>query len=162
VVRGYIDALETVGVRPKAVVTAAGALGDYAAFCRHMFAAPLALVAHSGSELELALFVDRQLIASHVLRGAAIPPAAELEQMLRRDLSEVFHPSEAAVELLYTEPPNGTPTPQQARSSLFALADGHLEAPPEFFDKHEIHLHVPSGAITMSSVRSPSALRSSR
>ena len=152
VVREYVEALEVAGVRPKAVVIAAGALGDYAAFCRGTLDAPLALVARSGTDLELALFAERQLIASHALRGVAMPSVPELQQMVRRDLSEVFHAPEMAVELLYATAPNGAVGPAEGHGDLFALASGRLEAPPEFFETPEPWL-LPAVGAALGAVR---------
>jgi Tfp pilus assembly protein PilN len=137
VVREYVEALEVAGVRPKAIVIAASALGDYAAFCRGTLDAPLALVARSGADLEVALFAERQLIASHALRGSTPPVAAEIQQMVRRDLAEVFHAPQTAVELLSAIPSNGIVLPEGESGSLFALAGGHLDAPAEFFTRPE-------------------------
>ena len=60
-------------MRPKSVVVAAAALGDYTAFCRGALAQPVALLVRDGSDGELAVFVERQLIASHALRGGMRP-----------------------------------------------------------------------------------------
>ena len=122
VVTEYVDALEAAGARPKAVVIAASALGDYTAFCRGSLEAPLGVVMRSGADLEVALFAERQLVASHALRGGSVPPAVELQQMVRRDLAEVFHPSQEEAD---------------GAGELLALANGRLDAPPEFFSHPE-------------------------
>jgi len=137
VVREYVEALEVAGVRPKAIGIAASALGDYAAFCRGTLDAPLALVVRSGADFEVALFADRQLIASHAVRGGTPPVVAEIQQMVRRDLAEVFHAPQTAVELLYAIPSNGIVLPEGEGGNLFALASGRLDAPPEFFTRPE-------------------------
>jgi Tfp pilus assembly protein PilN len=145
VVREYLDALELAGVRPKTVGIAAVALGDYAAFCRGPSDAPFAIMTPSGRDFELAVFVERQLIADHVLRDGLTPTAAELDEMIRRDLAEVFRAPEGEVEVLYAGAPlsaasvDGTP-------DLFTLAHGRLEAPPEFFESPEPALLPAVGA----------------
>lgn len=146
VVREYVDALAIAGVRPKAVVIAAAALGDYTAFCRGTLAAPVALVAKSGADFELAVFAEGQLIASHALRGSAPPVAAELQEMVRRDLAEVFHASPVPVEMLYALAPNAVAPPADAPADLFALASGRLDTPPEFFERPEPALLAAVGA----------------
>lgn len=133
VVRLYVDALEQAGIRPKAVAVAAAALGDYTAFCRGALAEPVALLVRDGGEGEIAVFVERQLVASHALRGGYVPSTTELSAMVRRDLAEVFHAAEAPVELLVGTSPNGTPAANDGVTDLFALASGRLEAPPDFF-----------------------------
>jgi Tfp pilus assembly protein PilN len=150
VVTEYIDALESAGARPKAVVIAAGALGDYTAFCRGSLDSPLALVVQSGTDLEVALFADRQLVASHALRGGVTPSPGELQQMVRRDLAEVFHPTQVAVEMLYATSANGT-TGENA-SELLALANGRLDAPPEFFTEPDPAL-LPAVGAALGAVR---------
>lgn len=152
VVDRYVDALEAGGVRPKAVVTAAAALGDYAAFCRGNLEAPLALIIPSSADFELALFVERRLIASHAFRGAVVPSAAELQETIRCDLAEVFHTPEIPVELLYAAPPNGVAESGGAHSDLFTLANGRLEAPAEFFDKPEPSM-LPAVGAALGAVR---------
>jgi Tfp pilus assembly protein PilN len=138
VVTEYVDALDAAGARPKAVVMGAAALGDYAAFCRGTLDAPLGIVVQSGSEFEVALFAERQLVASHALRGGVLPSAGELQQMVRRDLAEVFHPSQVAVEMLYATA-NGAAAGATAEGAgeLVALANGRLDAPAEFFEHPE-------------------------
>src|SRR6185369_13556392 len=131
VVTEYVDALEAAGARPKAVVIAASALGDYAAFCRGTLDAPLGMVVQSGAELEVALFAERQLIASHALRGTSVPSPTELQQMVRRDLAEVFHPAQVAVEMLYATATNGhggDAAAGEGTGELLALANGRLDA----------------------------------
>ena len=135
VVHQYIDALELAGARPKAVVIAAGALGDYTAFCCGGLAEPLALLVPSGGDQELALFVGGQLVASHVLRGAEPPSPAALQALVRRDLVEVFHSGEATVPVLRAVAPNGAPP--EAGTDLVGMARGRLEAPPAFFEAPE-------------------------
>jgi general secretion pathway protein L len=150
VVHAYIDALDNAGVRPKAVVIAAAALGDYTAFCRGALEAPLALVAPSGADFELALFADRKLVASHALRGGSPPSGGELQQLARRDLAEVFHTQEVPVELLYATPPNGAAA--NGDTNLFALASGRLEAPADFFEAPEPAL-LPAVGAALGAVR---------
>ena len=152
VVREYVEALEVAGARPKAIVIAASALGDYAAFCRGTLDAPLALVARSGADLEVALFAERQLIASHALRGGVLPVAAELQQMVRRDLAEVFHAPQTAVEMLYAIPSNGAAPPPVEGASLFVLASGRLDVPPEFFTRPEPGI-LPAVGAALGAVR---------
>jgi len=160
VVTEYVDALEAAGARPKAVVIGAGALGDYAAFCRGTLDAPLGMVVQSGAELEVALFAERQLVASHALRGTAVPSPAELQQMVRRDLAEVFHPAQVAVEMLYATTTNGNAAsvdgasgaPGEGTSELLALANGRLDAPPEFFSHPEPGL-LPAVGAALGAVR---------
>jgi Tfp pilus assembly protein PilN len=151
VVTEYVDALEKAGARPKAVVIGAAALGDYAAFCRGTLDAPLAMVLQSGGELEVALFAERQLVASHALRGGAVPSTGELQQMVRRDLAEVFHPSQVAVEMLYATA-DGTPEQPDREAELLALAIGRLDAPPEFFERPEPGL-LPAVGAALGAVR---------
>jgi len=134
VVRQYVEALEQAGIRPKSVVVAAAALGDYTAFCRGALAQPVALMVRDGGDSELAVFVDEQLVASHVLRGAAVPSIAELNAMVRRDLAEVFHSVDAPVDLLVGTSLNGAPAVPDGTLDLFALASGRLEAPAAFFE----------------------------
>src|SRR6185503_14584134 len=104
IVREYLDALEAAGVRPKSVGIAAVALGDYAAFCRGPSDEPLAIVSPTGRDLEVAVFVERRLIADHVLRDGAVPSAAELDEMVRRDLAEVFRTAEGPIHVLHAGP----------------------------------------------------------
>jgi Tfp pilus assembly protein PilN len=147
VVREYVDALEAAGVRPKAVVIAASALGDYTAFCRGGLSAPLAVISRSGDDVEVALFAERQLVASHTLRRTTLPSAGELQQMVRRDLAEVFHASPAtAVETLYASGANGAAAPGEEQVDMFALASGRLDAPAEFFAQPDPSLLAAVGA----------------
>jgi Tfp pilus assembly protein PilN len=152
VVTEYVDALEAAGARPKAVVIAASALGDYAAFCRGKLDAPLAMVVQSGADLEVALFAERQLVASHALRGGVVPSPGELQQMVRRDLAEVFHPSQVAVEMLYATAQNGGDERTDGSGELLALAHGRLDAPPEFFSHPEPGL-LPAVGAALGAVR---------
>ena len=124
VVRGYLEALERAGVRPKAVVIAAVALGDYAAFCRGRSDGSLAIMTPSGGDLELAVFVERQLIADHVLRETTAPSLAEVDELIRRDLAEVFQGVEGPIELLHAGVAAVLPEAANGSSDLFALADG--------------------------------------
>ncbi len=151
VVRQYVDALEAAGIRAKAVVVAAAALGDYTAFCRGALGEPVALLVRDGSEGELAVFVERQLVASHALRGQA-PTTAEVNAMVRRDLAEVFHVVEAPVDLLVAATRNGTPGSPEGTIDLFALASGRLEAPTSFFDAAEPSL-LPAVGAALGAVR---------
>ncbi len=152
VVTEYVDALEAAGARPKAVVIAAAALGDYAAFCRGTLEAPLAMVVQSGVDLEVALFAERQLVASHALRGGVVPAPGELQQIVRRDLAEVFHPSQVAVEMLYATATRVGGEYGEGSGELIALANGRLDAPPEFFSRPEPGL-LPAVGAALGAVR---------
>jgi general secretion pathway protein L len=152
VVTEYVDALEAAGARPKAVVIAASALGDYAAFCRGALDAPLGMVVQSGADLEVAVFAERQLVASHALRGGVVPSPAELQQMVRRDLAEVFHPAQVAVEMLYATASSGDGEHGEGSGELLALASGRLDAPPEFFSRPEPVL-LPAVGAALGAVR---------
>lgn len=152
VVRAYVDALEAAGVRPRAVVTAAAALGDYAAFCRGTLSTPLAVVTPAGADVEVALFADRQLVASHALRGGVLPTPGELLEMMRRDLAEVFHAPQMTVETLYAVSPNGGAADAPEATNLFALASGRLDAPPEFYAQPEPVL-LPAVGAALGAVR---------
>jgi Tfp pilus assembly protein PilN len=154
VVRQYVDALEAAGLRPKSVVVAAAALGDYTAFCRGALAQPVALLVRDGSEGELAVFVERQLISSHAFRGHE-PSTAEINAMVRRDLAEVFHVVEAPVDLLVAASRNGNGVVSpiaEGTLDLFALASGRLDAPPSFFDAAEPTL-LPAVGAALGAVR---------
>jgi len=151
VVKQYVDAVEQAGVRPKAVVVAAAALGDYTAFCRGVLGEPVALLVRDGREGELAVFVERQLVASHSFRGAT-PSTTEVNAMVRRDLAEVFHVVEAPVELFVAASPNGVPAVPEGTLDLFALASGRLEAPTSFFDASEPTL-LPAVGAALGAVR---------
>lgn len=151
VVHQYVEALEQAGVRPKSVVVAAAALGDYTAFCRGALAQPVALLVRDGADGELAVFVERQLVASHALRGMA-PSTAEVNAMVRRDLAEVFHVVEAPVDLLVAAHANGTPAVPEGTANLFALASGRLDAPTSFFDSGEPAL-LPAVGAALGAVR---------
>jgi Tfp pilus assembly protein PilN len=155
VVRQYVDALEAAGIRPKAVIVAAAALGDYTAFCRGALAQPVALLTRDGRDGELAVFVEKQLVASHALRGTA-PTTAEVNAMVRRDLAEVFHSVEAPVDLLVAAVKNGAngngATPSEGTFDLFALASGRLEAPTAFFDAGDPTL-LPAVGAALGAVR---------
>lgn len=155
VVRQYVDALEGAGIRPKSVVVAAAALGDYTAFCRGALAQPVALFVRDGGsgEGELAVFVERQLVASHALRGHA-PSSAEVNAMVRRDLAEVFHAVEAPVDVLIAATSNGggNGAGSEGTLDLFALASGRLEAPTGFFDAADPAL-LPAVGAALGAVR---------
>jgi Tfp pilus assembly protein PilN len=134
VVNQYVGALELAGTRPKAIVISAAALGDYVAFCRGPLDMPIAVGARSSTELELAVFVQGKLIASHALRGGAPPPPAEVQAIVQRDLAEVFAPNEGSVEVLAAGwGMNGGPPPDDV-GDLFAIAHGNLDVPPAFFE----------------------------
>jgi len=152
VVRQYVEALEQAGVRPKSVVVAAAALGDYTAFCRGELAQPVALLVRDGTEGELAVFVERQLVASHALRTGIVPSTAQVNAMVRRDLAEVFYSVEAPVDLLVGVSPNGTPALSDGTLDLFALASGRLQAPASFFDGAESAL-LPAVGAALGAVR---------
>jgi Tfp pilus assembly protein PilN len=122
IVRQYMGALEGVGMRPKAISISAGTLGDFAAFCLGDLSAPTALIGGSGDARELALFVDGQLAASHVLEGAGARDDASLQALCRRDLAEVFHSDDKPVRVLRAEA-------SEESEGLFALAAGRLETP---------------------------------
>lgn len=153
VVSQYVDALEGAGIRPKSVVVAAAALGDYTAFCRGALAQPVALLVREGGEGEIAVFVERQLVASHALRGHA-PSNAEVNAMVRRDLAEVFHAVEGPVDLLVASTPNGhgNGASPEGTLDLFALASGRLEAPTSFFDAADPTL-LPAVGAALGAVR---------
>jgi Tfp pilus assembly protein PilN len=153
VVRQYVDALETAGIRPKSVAVAAAALGDYAAFCRGALAQPVALLVRDGAEGELAVFVERQLVASHAFRGHS-PSTTEVNAMVRRDLAEVFHVVEAPIDLLVAASSNGSANGAMPEGTLdlFALASGKLDAPASFFDAAEPTL-LPAVGAALSAVR---------
>ena len=146
VVHQYIEALDKAGIRTKSVVVAAAALGDYTAFCRGALEQPVALMVRDGRDSELAVFVDDQLVASHVLRGGSAPSVAEMNAMVRRDLAEVFHAVDAPVDLLVGASPNGTAAVPDGTMDLFALASGRLEAPATFFEAPEPALLSAVGA----------------
>jgi Tfp pilus assembly protein PilN len=152
VVRQYVEALEQAGVRPKSVVVAAAALGDYTAFCRGGLVQPVALLVREGTEGELAVFVERQLVASHALRTGVVPSTTEVNAMVRRDLAEVFHSVEGAVDLLVGISPNGVPSVPDGTHDLFALASGRMDAPAGFFDGSEPSL-LPAVGAALGAVR---------
>jgi Tfp pilus assembly protein PilN len=152
VVRQYVEALEHAGVRAKSVVVAAAALGDYTAFCRGQLAEPVALLVREGGDGELAVFVERQLVASHGLRNGSMPSIPQVNAMVRRDLAEVFYSAEAPVDLLVGLSRNGTPAVTDGTQDLFALASGRLDAPASFFDGAESAL-LPAVGAALGAVR---------
>jgi Tfp pilus assembly protein PilN len=152
VVRQYVEALEQAGVRAKSVVVAAAALGDYTAFCRGELAQPVALLVREGGDGELAVFVERQLVASHGLRNGSMPSIPQVNAMVRRDLAEVFYSAEAPVDLLVGLSRNGTPAVTDGTQDLFALASGRLDAPASFFDGGESAL-LPAVGAALGAVR---------
>lgn len=154
VVDGYVQALEGAGMRPKAIVIPAAALGDYAAFCRGNLEAPVALALRSAPDVvEVALFVHGTLVASHALRGPQTPSAAEVQALLRRDLSEVFEPREGPIEVLTAgvafESAGGAP---ELGGDLAALAHDHLEVPSAFFDAPDASM-LPAVGAAIGAVR---------
>jgi Tfp pilus assembly protein PilN len=155
VVRQYVGALEVVGMRPKAVVVAAGALGDYVAFCRGALEAPTALLLQTGAERELALFLGGRLIASHALRPGTAATQDAVMALCRRDLGEVFHASEGPIDLLVAGGPSSdgsAETADAATHDLRRLSVERLETPPGFVDAAEPSL-LPAVGAALGAVR---------
>jgi Tfp pilus assembly protein PilN len=147
VVRQYVGALEAVGMRPKAIVVSAGALGDFAAFCLGGLEPPTAVLAGLGNESELALFVDGRLVADHALDADAAGDDARIQALCQRDLAEVFHVTEGPVRVLRVPAPD-----DGAGESLFALAGERLETPPDLGAEPEPQ-HLPAIGAALGAVR---------
>jgi general secretion pathway protein L len=153
VVHGYLGALEDAFVRPRGIVLASTAIADYLAFCRGESARPVGLVIGLAEGVELALLAEGRLLASQLLPLNRVAEPAELSRSLTRQLAEGSVGSED-VELFRWELTNGAGPhlPAVGENDLLGLAQGRLEAPPEFFDGSDPAL-LPALGAALDAVR---------
>jgi len=153
VVRVHLEALEDAFVRPRGIVLASTAIADYLAFCSSDAPGPVGLLLGGGEAVELALLTDGRLVASQLMPASRLASANDLSRSLARELADGLVSAED-VRLYRWELSNGAGPvlPPLGDGNLAALAQGRLDAPPEFFDHTEPAI-LPAVGAALDAVR---------
>jgi general secretion pathway protein L len=134
IIRGYLDALEEAGVRPRAIGLPSTALADYVAFCRGGAALGMGVVIDFPDATEIALFAGGRLVASQLVPGTRASNPAALERSLSRQLAdELLEPDTTSVYQWSLANGHGADAPPIGEGNLPELARGRLTAADAFF-----------------------------
>lgn len=87
-IRGYLDALEEAGVKPRSIGLPSTALADYLTFCRGDVAPGMGVLVETPDATEIALFAEGRLVASQLVPRASAADAMVLERSLARQLAD--------------------------------------------------------------------------
>ena len=152
VIRGYLDALEEAGIRPRSIGFASTALADYVAFARGA-AGPTGLVVATDDATELALFVDGRIVASQLLPIARAADGDAVARALARQQADELVDPEATRLFRWSFCGNGTPDlPGMQEEDLRQLARGQLTASEDFFTSATPSL-LPAVGAALAAVR---------
>jgi Tfp pilus assembly protein PilN len=132
-VRGYLEALEEAGVKPRKIGLVSTAIADYVSFCRGGDAGPIGLVIGSGDATELALFTGGRLVATQLLPATRLAEPGALERSLTRQVADELFDPEKTPLYRWSLAPGGRPLPEVGEGNLPGLAQGKLAAPETFF-----------------------------
>jgi general secretion pathway protein L len=132
-VRGYLEALDEAGVRPRRIGLASTALADYLTFCRRGDARAMGLVLGTGDAIELALFSQGRLIATQLLPTSRLRDPGALERSLNRQISDELLDPETTPLYRWSLLDGSGELPEVGDGNLPALALGKLAAPETFF-----------------------------
>ncbi len=134
VIRGYLDALEEAGVRPRAIGLPSTALADFVAFCRRGAPSGIGLVIGSSDSTEIALFAGGRMVASQLVPAARATDRAVLERSLARQLAdELLDPEQTSIYQWSLANGGGPALPVLGETNLPELARGHLTARDDVF-----------------------------
>jgi general secretion pathway protein L len=134
IIRGYLDALEEAGVRPRNIGLPSTALADYVAFCRGNATGGIGVLVASPEATELALFADGRLVASQLLSTAVAVDRAALERSIARQLAdELLEPEQTTLYQWSLTNGDGPSLPVLGETNLVEMARGHLVAADGFF-----------------------------
>jgi general secretion pathway protein L len=134
VIRGYLDALEDAGVRPRAIGLPSTALADFVAFCRGGAPNGIGLVIGSADATEIALFAAGRMVASQLVPAARATDRNVLERSLARQIAdELFDPEQTSIYQWSLVNGQGPELPILGETNLPAMARGHLSAGDDVF-----------------------------
>jgi general secretion pathway protein L len=133
VIRGYLDALEEGGVKPRSIGLPSTALADYVTFCLGGVAPGMGVVVEAHDATEIALFAQGSLVASQLVSRARAAEPAVLERSLARQLAdELLEPEDTSVYQWSLANGQST-TPSLGDANLVEMARGKLTAGDGFF-----------------------------
>jgi Tfp pilus assembly protein PilN len=133
IVQGYLDALEGVGVRPRAIGLASTAIVDYLAFCTGQPEAPLSLLLGTQDAAEFAVVKERRVIGSHLVFLGRQGSEGVLTRSMARELAEAAAGDDVPLYRWALANGAGPPLPEIGEADLLSLAHDRLEASPAFF-----------------------------
>jgi general secretion pathway protein L len=134
VIRGYLDALEDAGVRPRAIGLPSTALADLVAFCLGGAPTGMGLVIGSSDATEIALFAAGRLVASQLVPAARAMDRTVLERSLARQLAdELLDPEQTSIYQWSLANGQGLELPVLGETNLPELARSHLAARDDVF-----------------------------
>ncbi len=134
VIRGYLDALEEAGVRPRAIGLASTALADFVAFCRGGAPTGIGLVIGSSDATEIALFAGGRMVASQLVAGARATDRTMLERSLARQMAdELLDPEQTSIYQWSLANGDGPELPVLGETNLPEMARGHISARDDVF-----------------------------
>lgn len=152
VVQAYLDALEGVGVRPRAIGLASTAIGDYLAFCSGQPEAPLGLMVGDVDTVEFAIMNRGRLVSSHLVSSRREGSDAVLARSVTRELAEAALGDDVPMYRWPLANGAGSPLPAVGNADLLALGQERLDAPPEFFASTQPAL-LPALGAALAAVR---------
>jgi general secretion pathway protein L len=134
VIRGYLDALEEAGVRPRAIGLPSTALADFVAFCRGGAPSGIGLVIGALDATEIALFAGGRMVASQLVPAARATDRAFLERSLARQLAdELLDPEQTRIYQWSLANGQGPESAVLGETNLPELARGHLVVGDDVF-----------------------------
>jgi general secretion pathway protein L len=134
VVRGYLEALEEAGVRPRSIAFPSTALADYVTFCRGSVAPGLGLLVEGPEATEIALFADGRLVSSQLVAGTPGKDAALAQRSLARQLADaLLEPEKTTLHRWSVGRDASAPPAPADEDDLVALARGKLATDDAFF-----------------------------
>jgi general secretion pathway protein L len=150
-VRGHLEALEDALVRPRGVIVSSAAIADFYYFCREEAAGPAGFVLRADGDVEFSLVADRRLVASVILPLRRAD--ADCGRLVARELTdELVGLADVTLYTAGTSNGSGPQPPLLGAEELLPLAQGRIEAPPEFFVSREAAV-LPAVGAALGAVR---------
>ncbi len=150
-VHGHLEALEDALVRPRSVIVSSAAIADFFCFCREETTGPACFVLRMDGDVEFTLVTERRLVASVILPLRR--EDADCGRLVARELTdELVGIADVALYTAGTNNGSGPQLPLLGADELLPLAQGRLEAPPEFFALREAAV-LPAVGAALGAVR---------
>jgi general secretion pathway protein L len=156
-----LGALEDAGVLTRSVTITPIALLDFAGFCDLGTSAPVTVLRQDASDVEMDLFAQGTLAATHVLRAAEVASMPAVTRLVGREIAATGSASESLqVFALIEDGAGGDPLlpPELSDSGreLLKRAEGRLTAPEGFFETAPPAL-IPALGAGLAAVREATA-----
>lgn len=132
-VQGFLDALDEVGIRPRAIGLTSTAIADYVAFCSGQPEASLSVLIGTQDAAEFTVVKERKVVGSHLVSLQRLGAEGVLSRSMARELTEAAAGDDVPLYRWALANGAGAPLPEVGESNLLELAQERLDAEPEFF-----------------------------